>query len=264
MLTYYIILLLFIAMGLIFMGLHLSKDIQNSTFLVLFWIIYLLITSTFFNVFLLGYFWSVVRKKTGPVGIRGPKGSVGDNGISGKCIGNSNQNIAVFQIMQYLEKTHKENLIKLNLDSNNDKYTIFKDMKDKNKLKNNYMNRKIRTMVFSNQFESLLEVMPLDIIKDDSKQVSLNYLISYLQKIVAEWYHLIYKQKADWFYQEDDDMKADWKETNPFSEIRKYDVFYWGTQRTFKPLKLESCQHYPGNQKEPKIHTMTTNDYDFL
>ena len=235
MLTYYIILLLFIAMGLIFMGLHLSKDIQNSTLLVLFWIIYLLITSTFFNVFLLGYFWSVVRKKTGPVGIRGPKGSIGSKGSSGKCIGNSNQNIAVFQIIQYLDTYHKEHLTKLNLDSKDNKYSIIKNDKDTTRLKNKYMDRKIRTIVFSNQFESLLEVMPLDILSNSDKQVSLNYLITYLQKIVAEWYHLIYKQKEDWFYQEHDDMKADWKETNPFSEIRKYDVFYWGNQRTFKP-----------------------------
>lgn len=264
MLTYYIILLLFIAMGLIFLGLHLSKDIQNSTFLVLFWIIYLLVTSTFFNVFLLGYFWSVVRKKTGPIGIRGPKGSIGVKGTKGKCVGNSNQNIAVFQIIQYLDKTHRNNLTKLNLDINDKKNSIIDDNNENHKtnLKNKFMDRKIRTIVFSSQFESLLEVLPLDILSSNDKQVSLNYLITYLQKIVAEWYHLIYNQKEDWFYQEYDDMKADWKEDNPFSEIKKYDVFYWGSQRTFKPLKLESCQYYPGNQRNPKIRTMNTNDYE--
>ena len=263
MLTYYIILLLFIAMGLIFLGLHLSKDIQNSTFLVLFWIIFLLITSTFFNVFLLGYFWSVVRKKTGPIGVRGPKGSIGVKGAKGKCVGNSNQNIAVFQIIQYLDKTHRNNLTKLNLDVNDKKNSIIdNDKNDKTNLKNKFMDRKIRTIVFSSQFESLLEVLPLDILSSNDNQVSLNYLITYLQKIVAEWYHLIYNQKEDWFYQEYDDMKADWKEDNPFYEIKKYDVFYWGSQRTFKPLKLESCEYYPGNQRNPKIHTMTTNDYE--
>ena len=264
MLTYYIILLLFIAMGLIFLGLHLSKDIQNSTLLVLFWIIYLLITSSFFNVFLLGYFWSVVRKKTGPIGIRGPKGSIGMKGSNGKCVGNSNQNIAVFQIIQYLDKTHRSHLTKLNLDVNDSKYSIIDttNENDKTRLKNKFMDRKIRTMVYSSQFESLLEVLPLDIISTNDKQVSLNYLITYLQKIIAEWYHLIYNQKEDWFYQEYDDMKADWKGDNPFYEIKKYDVFYWGSQRTFKPLKLESCEYYPGNQRNPKIQTMTTNDYD--
>ena len=203
MLTYYIILLLFIAMGLIFLGLHLSKDIQNSTFLVLFWIIFLLITSTFFNVFLLGYFWSVVRKKTGPIGVRGPKGSIGVKGAKGKCVGNSNQNIAVFQIIQYLDKTHRNNLTKLNLDVNDKKNSIIdNDKNDKTNLKNKFMDRKIRTIVFSSQFESLLEVLPLDILSSNDNQVSLNYLITYLQKIVAEWYHLIYNQKEDWFYQE--------------------------------------------------------------
>ena len=261
MLTYYIILLLFIGMGLIFLGLHLSENIQSSTLLVLFWIIYLLITSTFFNVFLLGYFWSVVRKKTGPIGIRGPKGSIGERGIRGNCVGNSNQNIAVFQIIEHLNNIHIRNLQKLSIDINDPKFSIIEN-EDKTKLKNKFMDRKIRTMVFSSQFESLLEVLPLDIMASNDKQVSLNYLISYLQQIIGEWYHLIYNQKDDWFYQPYDDMKADWKQEDPFFEIKKYDVYYWGTQRTFKPLKLESCEYYPGNHTNPKINTMLTNDYE--
>jgi len=276
MITYYIILLLFIAMVTIFVGLHLSKDIENSTLLVLFWIIYSLITATFFNVFLLGYFWSVVRKKTGPTGIRGSKGNIGENGRSGKCVGNSNQNIAVFQIIEYLDKIHKLNLIKLDLDTKNSNYSILK--KDNNlQLINNYMDKKIRLMVFSNQFESLLEVLPIENMNLDNnelnelgdtpnqnnkKQLSLNYLISYLQQIVSEWYHLIYKSKSDWFYNQYDDMKADWTGDDPFIEIRKYDVFYWGTQRAFKPLKVEVCQDIPGNYRDPKIHTLLTNDYE--
>ena len=271
MITYYIILLLFIVMITIFIGLHLSKGINNSTLMVLFWIIYSLVSATFFNVFLLGYFWSIVRKKTGPTGIRGIKGDIGEMGIIGKCVGNSNQNIAVFQIIEHLDKVHKLNLNKLGLDSKNPKYSILK--KDNNlQLINNYMNKKIRTMVFSNQFESLLEVLPLDLMHkhnnesesntNSKKQLSLNYLISYLQQIVGEWYHIIYKSKSDWFYNKYDDMKADWNNDDPFIEIRKYDVFYWGGQRTFKPLKLESCQNYPGNYTDPKIHTLTTNDYE--
>ena len=106
MITYYIILLLFIVMITIFIGLHLSKGINNSTLMVLFWIIYSLVSATFFNVFLLGYFWSIVRKKTGPTGIRGIKGDVGEMGIIGKCVGNSNQNIAVFQIIEHLDRIY--------------------------------------------------------------------------------------------------------------------------------------------------------------
>jgi len=264
-------------MAIIFVGLHLSKDIQNSTLLVLFWIIYSLITSTFFNMFILGYFWSVVRKKTGPTGIRGSKGNIGEKGIDGKCVGNSNQNIAVFQIIEHLDKEHKLNLKKLDLDSENPKLSIIQ--KENNlQLINNYMDKKIRSIVFSNQFESLLEVLPLDIInnkndilvdnqgnqdnQNNKKQLSLNYLISYLQQIVSEWYYLIYKSKSDWFYNKYDDMKAEWTNDDPFLEIRKYDVFYWGNQRTFKPLKVETCQYYPGNDIDPKIHTLVTNDYE--
>ena len=263
MITYYLILLLFVLMVVIFIGLHLSKNIQNPTMIVFFWIIYTLITGTFFNVFLLGYFWSVVRKKTGPIGIRGPKGSMGDRGISGHCSGNASQNIAVFQIIQHLDKIHKNNLVKNDLNPDDMKYSIVMD-KEKTELTNKYLDTKIREMVFSVQFESLLEALPLDIIDSQDDKVSLNYLISYLQQTIGEWYHLIYNQKKDWFYQPYDNMNADWKQENPFNEIRKYDIFYWGTQRTFKPLKLETCNSTEKSTSngKPKILTMNTNDYE--
>ena len=142
MITYYLILLLFVLMVVIFIGLHLSKNIQNPTMIVFFWIIiYTLITGTFFNVFLLGYFWSMVRKKTGPIGIRGPKGSMGDRGISGHCSGNASQNIAVFQIIQHLDKIHKDNLVKNDLNPDDMKYSIVMD-KEKTELTNKYLDTK--------------------------------------------------------------------------------------------------------------------------
>ena len=68
---------------------------------------------------------------------------------------------------------------------------------------------KIKKWYLSVQFESLLEALPLDIIDSQDDKVSLNYLISYLQQTIGEWYHLIYNQKKDWFYQPYDNMNAD-------------------------------------------------------
>ena len=101
--------------------------------IVFFWIIYTLITGTFFNVFLMRYFLVYGKeKKHGPIGIRGPKGSMGDRGISGHCSGNASQNIAVFQIIQHLDKIHKDNLVKNDLNPDDMKYSIVMDKERQN------------------------------------------------------------------------------------------------------------------------------------
>lgn len=263
MLTFYIFLLIFVLMAFVYIGLLMSDTINNDMMYTLFWVIYTLVFFTFMNVFVLGYFWSVVRKKTGPIGIRGPKGNIGTRGIPGKCSGKASHSIAIHQLILHLDTIHKTNLVQLDLDPKNKQRSIMLENKD-SRLINKYMDRKIRTIVHSIQFETLLEALPLDIIKSDDKQVSLNYLISYLKQVVGEWYYLIYNQKEDWFYTEYDNMNADWKTMNPFNDIKKYDIYHWGSQRHFKPLKIDTCQYYPGNQTTPRLSILKTNDYELM
>ena len=74
-----IILLFFGIIGFsiyILVGLHIIRDVENTTLMVIYWIGYTILVITLVNIFLLGYFWSVVRKKTGPYGVRGPAGDV--------------------------------------------------------------------------------------------------------------------------------------------------------------------------------------------
>ena len=113
MLTFYILSLLFVIMIFVYVGLNMSDSINNDVLYALFWVIYTLVFFTFMNVFMLGYFWSVVRKKTGPIGIRGPKGNIGDRGIKGKCTGDASHSIAIHQIIEHLNIIHRRNLIKL-------------------------------------------------------------------------------------------------------------------------------------------------------
>ena len=111
MLTFYILFSLFILMIFVYVGLSMSDKINNSTLYTLFWVIYTLVFITFMNVFVLGYFWSVVRKKTGPIGIRGPKGNIGDRGIKGKCTGDATHTIAIHQIIEHLVTIHQNKLL---------------------------------------------------------------------------------------------------------------------------------------------------------
>ena len=57
---------------------------------------------TLLQVFSLGYLWSIVRKKTGPPGIRGLKGDRGVRGLPGNCGDNPEHVICIKELTELL------------------------------------------------------------------------------------------------------------------------------------------------------------------
>ena len=89
-------------------GLYLTESEETFIQIILTWVIYTILWTTFINVFLLGYFWSVVRTKTGPYGIRGPSGERGGDGIQGKCSIDAGQAYCIKAISEYIEELYKK------------------------------------------------------------------------------------------------------------------------------------------------------------
>lgn len=255
----------------IFIGLNLSDTIENSTQYILFWVVYSLVTMSFLNVFLLSYFWSIIRKKTGPPGIRGPKGNFGNRGYLGKCKMNSSNAICMTEINLMLndlfQKEDKQKIdnkrLNINFNKNNDVVTekpksiITKD----NLLINGFMRRKISTICNSIQFDILNETLV-------TEGKGPKYLIDYLKNIIKDWFYLIYNQNSNWFIDPDATQRYDWKSKNPFNEIKKYDIYYWGDTRRFKPLKNNICKsgiqennELPSSQNTSRLKMIITNDY---
>lgn len=229
----------------VFIGLNLSEKIENFVSYVLFWIVYGLVTITFINTFLLGYFWSVIRKKTGPPGIKGPKGDDGKKGVYGKCDTNSNNAICLAEVTESLNQLYKAN--------EGNKKSIVKN----GVLINGYMKRKLATICKSVQFDILAEVFV-------AEGKSVGNLIDYIKNIFKEWFYLIYNQNSKWFADPNSLQRYEWKDSNPFNEIRKYDLFYWGDTRTFKPLKNKICKTETNNDTSVlniPIKIIQTNDY---
>lgn len=232
----------------IFIGLNLSEHLENFTLYTLFWIVYSLVAITFVNIYVLGHFWSVIRKKSGPPGIRGPRGDRGIRGEVGKCDIDTNNSICMVELNTTLDELHKKH--------NNNK-TILVDRV----LINGFMQRKITSICKSIQFDMLSEILI-----NEGKE--LMYLISYLKGIIKEWFHLIYEQNENWFLDADASVSYDWKNENPFNEIKKYDIYYWGDTRRFKPLKNKICKvgldqntNLPQYQ-DAKLKMIRTNDYN--
>ena len=84
---------------------------------------------------------------------------------------------------------------------------------------------------------------------------------------MTEWFELIYSQNTKWFADPNGLERYDWKTQNPFIEIKKYDIFYWGDTRKFKPLKNKICQKDLDTNSVPissnlPLATLKTNDYE--
>lgn len=268
-----LILGLFGVMIFIFIGLNLSDTIENSTQYVLFWVVYTLVTMSVLNMFLLSYFWSVIRKKTGPIGIRGPKGDAGNRGSLGKCSMNSSNAICMLEITKMMnelfQKEEKDKIDNKRLDIdykedddiNETKKKIKSIITKDNLLINGFMRRKLATICKSIQFDVLNEVLV-------GEGKGPRYLIDYLKGIFKEWFYLIYNQNQKWFLDSDGTIRYDWKSDNPFNEIKKYDIYYWGDTRRFRPLINNICQSgiqenntLPSSHNNSRLQILKTNDY---
>ena len=256
----------------ILFGLHITSGIDSFTQSVLTWIIYTVMCSTFINVFLLGYFWAVVHKKTGPTGLRGPIGERGSIGLEGKCELDLVEVYLIKELIQHIDDLYfaKTNYHILNTDT----YTV----------PCTYLNNKIAVMSASRQYKTIYKNLYIsynsklydtpnfntDTQQTDTKPIS--SIVYYLKNIWKEWFNLIYDATTipgDWFNDQYADEEYSWVGSDPFLEIRKYDVYYWGITRNFRPLKAEICRNNPNNSKlpiinqilEPKLKIIETNDY---
>ncbi len=210
----------------VFIGLYITENLGSFIQQILGWVIYTLLWITFFNVFLLSYFWSVVRTKTGPYGIRGPEGEQGKQGEKGECSVNMLDALCMQQLNQYIDDLYraKTNTSILNVDTQ--------------KFPCAYLNEKVQAIATSRQFQ----VINGNLSNEDKPNAN---LINYLKSIWHTWFELLYNATSPlgaWFTDQYGDENSIWVGNNPFKEIKKYDVYYWGVTRDFRPLKAEICR----------------------
>ena len=242
----------------IYAGLRVSEDIENNYYLMVYWIAYALLGFTILNVIMLGNFWGVLVNKKGPPGPRGPIGMDGDRGLPGKCA--MDHNVA------YTMKNVKEAVVNTILKKYPDTQPTDIVNMDTMKLKNNYFNDKIERIVGSKQYEVLLSVPETNDGNPDSEKrltfgKSLDELTGYLVGVVTLWVEGILEngksnhddgRPVGLVFFTDQTAQTDISDgvANFFSnEVEKYDVWYWGSTRVFRPLQAEICRQgsIPGN-----------------
>ena len=94
-------------------------------------------------------------------------------------------------------------------------------------LNNLYIRQMVKRICHSNEFKEVSAIR------------GAQFLIEYIKDIILVWIVEIYKAGGELYFKTiGADNNFDWRESNPFDEIKKYDLFYWGYPKNTKPKKL--------------------------
>ena len=194
-------------------GLQLSHDIEDFIIYFLFWMLYIITIITFINIILVINYYLTMKNKAGPPGKDGALGDRGDKGDTGLC-----------------DATCRDSICEDKINA-----AIIQQLKDKNqgvafKMNNTYIQSKVAQMCRSKEFENTAPIK------------GAQNLINYLTEIWKIWIDDIYAEGGLTYFQNiGAENTFDWVKDNPFNEIKKYDVFYWGMGSNFKPQISIDC-----------------------
>lgn len=219
-------------LGSLAIGISISSKIENSNVYMIFWILYLCTIATFINIIMTIVYYLIMRKKKGPPGKRGIRGEQGERGEPGKCEASCKDEICTRQIetsiIDYLNKRAGRPV----------------------KLENAYIKQKIKQMCGSPEF------------KQASPYHGPAKLIDYLSEIWLKWIELMFQEGGESYFESiGAETEWEWVNKNPFNEIKKYDVYYWGLGKEYRPIITNVCDKEYGVKRDNNLKVCQTNNY---
>lgn len=240
MLIAYLILLIILFALVIFYGVTLSNNIYHPTLLVFFWVIYLATVFTVGNVFATAFFYNVLRNKKGLPGDQGRVGDKGDKGVTGSCDIQCDSKVCTITILKAINKYYSSLL----------QTTLGNRMigGEELQIKNSVISDRLKNICSSEAYKQVTKIKSVDVVN--------KYIIDIYQKWIKL---LVESDKTDDKKQIRDYLETDGMEEepelsgNPFKEIEKYDVYYWGGDRIFHPRVIQICSN-------PKVYNAITDE----
>ena len=234
MVLFYFLLTIFGLLGYLVVGLNLSAKIENDTIYMLFWMLYTITFFTFLNVIATLVYYNIMKNKKGPRGKRGIQGDRGDSGDKGICSSDCKDQICVNNIKDAIRDKLRE------LEG--------KDVS----IDNVYINNKIKQICSSNEFKQVAPYNgPLT-------------LINYLAEVWTDWTTLLHSAGSVRYFETiGAETEWEWVRDNPFDEMKKYDIFYWGLGKDYKPELVQSCASDVKN-KSITLKVCKTNNLDLV
>ena len=242
---------LVIGIFLLYFGIRLAKDVNDNILYGLFWLVYIITILVIGNGILNFYFVKEINKKEGPKGDKGVDGDDGDEGIEADCDPNCKINGMIRGVIQKLELAYNNILEKERK----------KKMNPPSKINNQYIIQTIKRICLSKEFNELSQIMHPTVVVYYILQLFYKWIGLIAQADKSEGkkhlqdYMEIYGEVVEWEFMVSPD-------NNPFREIEKYDAFYWGLDKQFKPIIKNVCIEQPKEKNGP-IQAIKTNLYSW-
>ncbi len=236
----YILLGLVLITITVFIGMKMSEGITHPSLLIFYWVVYIATILTIANAVSTVFFYGVLRSKRGIPGDQGRVGDKGDTGLPGICDTGCSTKACNVSILKNI----------------NDKYASL--------LKINNITQDTNTPTIKNR--EILDNIKLICNSDPYKQVTAikpgNLVNNYISEIYSKWLTVLFDsdtsngKKEIVSYLETDGLedKPDLP-GDPFAEIEKYDIYYWGRDRVFSPRIIEYCNNGEINKMAPTKYT---------
>jgi hypothetical protein len=255
MLFWYYLTIIFIGFAFLIFGHKISNEIYNPIIYILFWVVYIITILTVINSIFNLYVYLSINKKVAPSGEKGQQGQVGDQGDDGECDYDMKLKKYIHKILTELDKHY--NII---LNKANEKITGVVSKNSSANINNKYIKDTLRRILKSKQFIEIAQTQ--NVIK----------VIDYITEIFKRWleilanadksegkkhlkdYMEIYGEQVQWEFITNPD-------NNPFNEIEKYDIYYWGLNKEFYPIKLKVCKKQPREKSNKMFKAIKTNLY---
>lgn len=205
---------------LIILGINISSTIERPVMYLLFWLMYFITIGTIANIILTAYYYTVMKNKKGPRGPQGERGDKGEPGPVGKCSAdcknNAGYNAIIQHIVDVINTEEKRN-------GNHVTFTV-------NDLKNVYIKSKVKSICSSAEFQQL------------APYKGAQTLVNYLKTVWGDIIKLIYTSGGlNYLKSVGAEHDWDWTANNPWDEFKKYDVYYWGLGKEYRPQLLDKC-----------------------
>jgi hypothetical protein len=251
LLVYFISGFIFISAFLFYIGTVISKNIIHPVTYGLFWFIYIITLITFGNSLFNYYTLVTLNKKEAVIGSQGEKGIKGDMGDEAECDRDCKLKVYSNYVMQKLDTAYNKILEKTRNTTNN----------PPRKINNQYIKGMVLRICDSQQFKDVSQLKHPTNLSDYISQIFIKWISIIADADKSEGkkhfqdYMEIYGEQVEW----ESIIEA---ENNPFHEIEKYDIFYWGLDKEFHPIKIQTClpQEKVTKKKAP-IKLIKTNVY---
>lgn len=256
-LIYYTPVFIFVGVLTYYFGMFLGADIMDPISYGIFWMLYIITLLAVGSI--MGNFIMIksLNNKTGEPGLKGYRGKKGKEGKMGKCrftefdgVNACKDQLCFKKFKDTIEVEYNNLLGK----------TLKKKVDPPHEMKNMYMLEMIKRFCLCKEFRELANRRGPQAVTD------------YIATILKSWIRLLYdadptndKRHVRKFIEKHGGEK-EWdafttSETNPWHEIKKYDVFYWGLEKEFHPKSVHYCKPKEGMQSDLKIDMIKSNQY---